>query len=58
MNLLDCTVTEILGTPYQEYGKWWIRVRYDCYGRESETNLMMDTEDGINNIKLGFTFLA
>lgn len=44
MNLLECTVTEITSKPYFKYDKWWLNVEYSCWGLNSKTSLMFDTE--------------
>lgn len=59
MNLLDAIVTEIIDyTPYFKYGKWWVDVEYDCYGRKSKTSLMFDTIEEVLEVKVGYKFLT
>lgn len=58
MNLLDAKVTRVLGKPEFKYEKWWVRVAYDCWGRESETKLMFDTEAEAEAVKVGHEFLT
>lgn len=58
MNLVDCYVTEILGEPVLKYGRWFLPVKADSYGRESETELMFDTEAEARSVKIGHHFLA
>lgn len=58
MNLLDAKVTRVLGEPEYNYGKWWVKVAYDCWGREGETKLMFDTETEARNVKVGHEFLT
>lgn len=58
MNLLECTVTEITSKPYFKYEKWWINVKYECYGLNSNTSLMFQTELECKNVKIGYVFLS
>jgi len=58
MNLLDCEVTVVLSSPYQidppKY--WFVDVKYNCYGRESETSVMLKTEVEADNVSVGYIF--
>ena len=58
MNLIDSYVTEIIAEPYQEYGKWWIKVKADGYDRISELSLMFDDFDDADNVFVGMRFLS
>jgi len=58
MNLVDCFVKEILSEPYQKYNKWWLDVKYDSWGRESKTELMLNTKEEAENIKVGHKFVS
>ncbi len=58
MNLIDAVVTHILGEPYEEYGAWWVPVRYDSWGRESEQNLMFATQYDALQVAVGYNFLT
>ena len=63
MNVLEHYVTEIIGKPYyNDYGsgkyRWWLKVKATCYGQESETTLMFDTEADALRIDKGYMFLA
>lgn len=63
MNVLEHYVTEVIGKPYyDDYGsgkyKWWLKVKATCYGQESETTLMFDTESDALKINKGYMFLA
>lgn len=58
MNLLDCYVIEIIGEPYEKYGKWWRDVRYDSWGATSKTELMFGTEAEAASVAIGHHFLA
>jgi hypothetical protein len=57
MNLIDCWVTEVLGEPYQEYGKWWLKVRGVDMGGEAESSLMFDSEVEASAVEVGYKFL-
>lgn len=58
MNLVDCYVTEVIGEPYEAYGKWWRKVKYDSYGRISESELMFSTKQEAKQVQVGHQFLA
>lgn len=63
MNVLEHYVTEVIGKPYyDDYGsgkyRWWLKVKATCYGQESETTLMFDTESDARRIDKGYMFLA
>lgn len=56
MNLVNAYVTEILGPPKQIYGKWWVPVRYTCYGVIGETEVMCNTKAHADNVAVGYEF--
>lgn len=63
MNLLEHYVTEVIGKPYyDDYGsgnyKWWLKVRANCYGYETESTLMFDTEEEALKVTKGYMFLS
>lgn len=58
MNLVNCYVVEILGEPYEKYGRWWVSVRFDSYGVFSTTNLMFDSREEALAVKIGYEFLS
>lgn len=58
MNLVDCIVTEVLDKPEFKYSKWFVKVKYDCYGGIWETEIMVDTEEEANKIDVGYKFLS
>ncbi len=58
MNLLECTVTEVLSIPFEDYEKWWVRVEYNCYSVTSSTQIMFDTKEEAEKVKEGFKFMA
>ncbi len=58
MNLIDCYVTEIVGEPVYKFGKWFLAVKAESYGRESQSELMFDTEAQARAVKAGHHFLA
>jgi len=58
MNLCDAYTTKILSTPYQKYGKWWLDVEINCYGRISNTTIMQNTKEEIDKISIGYKVLV
>lgn len=56
MNLVDATVTKILGEPYYKYGSWMLPVEYECYDTTGETLLLFDMQEVALNIKPGYVF--
>lgn len=56
MNLLDATVTEIVGKPYFMYGKWFLKVKAECWGSPTESTLMFATEEQAKAITPGYKF--
>lgn len=56
MNMLDAIVTKVLSAPYLLYGRWWVDVEYNCYGKTSETNIMCYSAYEATNVKVGFIF--
>lgn len=38
--------------------RWWLKVKAICYGTESETTLMFDSESDALNVCKGYMFLA
>jgi len=40
------------------YRKWWVKVKYTCYGQENTTPLMFDTEELSKSVKVGDIFLG
>ena len=59
MNHLYFDVTEILAEPYENYGKFWVRVKGNCRTNEVyEKSLMFDTLQEALEVKAGDTFLT
>lgn len=64
MNLVDCVVTRVLGTPVHHdcdgdlFGYWTVKVEYDSWGTVSETNLVLRSEHEANGVREGHKFLA
>lgn len=56
MNLLDAWVTELYGSPYNAYGKWWVPVYADCEGVEISTKIMCNTKEEADKISVGYKF--
>lgn len=58
MNLIDCTVVKILGEPKEKYGKFWVSVEYEAYGRTSVTEIMCENYHEAEMITIGSQFLS
>lgn len=58
MNLCDCYVTKVLGTPRKQYDKYWVTVEYNCYGIVSDKHLMFDTMADAESVTVGYHFLG
>ena len=58
MNLLDACVTKILGPVYTQYGKYWVKVEADCWGRPTQTSLMFETEEEARCVGIGYHYLT
>ena len=59
MNLLDASVTKIISCkPKYKFDKYWVRVEYECYGHNSLTDLMFNSEEEALSLKVGFKFLV
>ena len=59
MNHLDFDVTEVLAKPYENYGKFWVRVNGTCETNGVyENTLMFDTLQEALEVKAGDTFLT
>lgn len=58
MNLLNANVTRVLGAPESKYGKWWVKVAYNCWGQEGETQLALNTEAEALAVKEGHSFVT
>lgn len=56
MNLTKSVVTEVIGEPEYKYEHWFIKVRYNSYGQESETELMFNTKERAAEVEPGFEF--
>lgn len=57
MNLTDASVLEVLGEPYESWGKWWVRVSYNSCGYPGETVIMFKTKEEAESVKEGYEFL-
>jgi len=58
MNLINCYVTEVLKEPYEKFGKWWLIVMYDGYGKIDVTHLMFDSKEDAQKVTVGYEFLS
>lgn len=57
MNVVDCTVLEILGSPKKIHNHWFLKVKYSAYGREDIAEIMRNTNDFLDVVP-GYKFLA
>lgn len=58
MNLVDATVVEVTSKPYEQYGRWWLEVRSDCWGSETDSKLMFTSEEQALAVKKGYQYLT
>lgn len=58
MNVLECKVIEILSKPVYKYRKWWLKVRYSCYGKNATTQLLFDRKEDAEDIEVGYEFMS
>lgn len=58
MNLVDHVVTKVNSEPFFKYGKWFVKVTSDCYGRLTESELMFSTEEAAKAVQVGHVYLA
>lgn len=56
MNVVTGEVTELLSKPFEKHNKWWVKVKYNCYGNISETELMFASIDSALKVDIGFKF--
>lgn len=56
MNTIDAVVVAVLEGPWREYGVWWLKVKAESWGRESESKLMFDTEAEARAVRPGYAF--
>lgn len=54
MNMLDAKVTKILSKPEFKYGKYFVKIEYECYGVYSETSAMFNTLEDAMGCNIGF----
>jgi len=59
MNLVDCYVTELLSEVFKDSNThfYGVKVKFNSYGVESETELYFDTEKEAKKVKVGYKFL-
>ena len=58
MNLLDAYVVEILGEPEYKYCKWFVKVKYNCYGIYSEGEVMLNSYAEAKAVQICYKFLT
>lgn len=58
MNLIEHYVTKVLEPPTAAFGKWWVKVEADSYGRLGDSIIVSESLAAAREIKVGFMFLA
>lgn len=53
MNLIDAVVVQILSKPYEQFGKWWVDVEVESYGRITTSQVMFHKEHEAKQMKVG-----
>lgn len=57
MNLINATAVKILSPVYLQYGRYWVKVECESYGRVSENTLMFDSEESAKSVTIGYECL-
>ncbi len=58
MNLLDAVVIEVLSEPEKKFGRWFVKVRSDIWGRVEEQEIMTNSRDEAEKIAPGYKYLT
>lgn len=59
MNLINCSVTKILGPIYYEYGVYWVPCEFAPGPvRISKTTIMFSTKEEAEKVEVGYEFLT
>lgn len=58
MNEIDFVVESVVSDPLYEYGKWWVSVIAESYGRSSVMKIMCNTLDEAKQNDIGYEFLG
>ncbi len=58
MNKVECTVLEVLSTPYQEYRCWCVDVKYNSWGNISNGTVYVFSKEEADKIEIGYIFQA
>lgn len=70
MNVLKCTVVEVLGEPVRHvtnhpeatdgvnHEYYTVAIKYDCWGSVTTTDLVFNTLESAKEVKVGSTFNA
>ncbi|UOR07180.1 hypothetical protein MUN82_08795 [Hymenobacter aerilatus] len=53
MELFDSRITALLGQPFEEEGKWWMRVEADTPEGIRNFEVSRDTKEQIESIVVG-----
>ncbi len=53
MNYLDGYVVDILSEPIEKYGKWFVKIKYNCWGTTGEMDEIFNTKEQALKLKSG-----
>lgn len=56
MNALDAVVTRVVEVRYDKFGRWWVDVEYDRYGRLGGTSILCQTMIDALSVRIGCEF--
>ncbi len=58
MNLIEAKVTKVMDKPQYKYGKWFVKVEFECEGVKGTTSLCFDSEVEALAVGENFEFLT
>ena len=56
MNTVNCVVTEVLDVPKKKYGRYFVHVEFNSYGRIGKTHLMFKSLEKAKGVAVGYEF--
>jgi hypothetical protein len=56
MNLIDLHVVEVIGEPYEAYGKYWVKVLANGEGHIAPGTVMCNSLEDAQKVKPGYVF--
>lgn len=56
--MLDAVVIEVLSEPEKKFGRWFVKVRSDIWGRVEEQEIMTNSRDEAEKIAPGYKYLT